>query len=147
MSDSCAEPREKPETKLYTPPEVPEESPMAGAASFAEIRDGILPAIPNWQEAMLFASLVQRFTLGEFKGAGASDPKSDQNYMGALRVLLLIEKRENGKFSLSETGRRFVKWLIKTRLLTPLDATQFVIKFGPKYGRRIVYDALFGVGE
>ena len=147
MSEPLAEPMEKPKVELYTPPPTPEESPMAGAVSFTEIRDGIMPAIPKWQEAVLFASLVSRFTIKEFEGIGSAGSRSDQNYSGALRVLGLIDKKSNGKFNLSETGRRFVKWLIKTRMLTPLDATEFVIKFGPKYGRRIVYDALFGVEE
>ena len=128
-------------------PPAPEESPMAGAVSFAEIRDGILSTIPKWQEAVLFTSLVQSFTIKEFGNAGGGDSKSDASYIRALRVLGLIDKVSNGKFSLSDTGRRFVKWLIKTKLLTPIHATKFVIKFGPKYGRRIVYEALFGMGE
>lgn len=111
--------------------------------SYSEIFDGIIKSIPRWQDAILFACLIKWFHLREFKKVGSVENGSQVDYSGALRVLGIIEKRDDERFQISGFGREFVKWLIKTRELLPIHGAEFAVKYGPKFGRRVVYSALF----
>ncbi len=109
---------------------------------YLEVKAALEKAVDRWEDPVMMAILLPFYELRDFKGVGKIDA-SGQVISGVLRMLGLIIQREDRRFQISPYGKAFVKWLIEGKMLTPSHGADFIIRYGNRFGRRIMYDAVF----
>ena len=101
-----------------------------------------LKAIERWEDPLLMAIMLPYYSLAEFKEIDHREG-SGAKLSGVLRLLGLIEPREDRRFGISLRGKEFVKWAIEKKVLTPMHGAEFIVRHGDKFGRRIMFDCVF----
>lgn len=115
------------------------------AVSFEEVKNGMEKSMGRWKDPLMAAVMLPYYNLNDIKDVGLLENDEDKakDVTWLLRVFRIIEKTDGGRYRCSVIGRQFVAWLIEKKHLTPMDGAEFVIKYGPRFGRRIMYDTVF----
>lgn len=109
---------------------------------FEDVREALKKSVERWEDPVMMAILLPFYEIREFQNVGKHEAKG-QVIAGILRLLGLIRQREDRRFQVTLYGKQFVRWLIDTKQLTPTHGADFIIRYGDRFGRRIMYDAVF----
>jgi hypothetical protein len=107
-----------------------------------ELKSG-LERLPCWKDAVLMAILVPYYNLVEFNALSPKDENGGKTIAGVLQLMGLIEQDLSRRFKMSVRGKQFMRWAIDSRIITPYDGADFIVKYGGEFGRRIMYDCVF----
>lgn len=124
-------------------PEPP--APQPAEVSFEDVLIGLEKSIPRWKDPIMASVMISMYLPRDLKYVGflENDENKDKDVTMVLRVFRLIEKCEGGRYRASTVGKRFLAWLIERKKLTPLDGAEFVMKYGTRFGRAIMFDTVF----
>ena len=110
------------------------------ACNFEDLKRG-MEALPNWKDAVMMSILIPYYGINEFD---VLSKEGDGKTIAQVLILFgLIEYKPSRRLGISKHGKKFVKWAIDSKILTPYDGADFVVKYGGKFGRRIMYDMVF----